>query len=46
MAKVAGPRVNDGTIAVPSLMVGNQAAAIARGTKPSVALASADQISV
>ncbi len=46
IAKVAGPRVNDGTMPVPSWSFGAQVLASANGTKPSVALASADQTSL
>ncbi len=46
IASVAGPRVNEGTIAVPSRNPGSHAVAMARGTNPSVPLASADQTSV
>lgn len=45
MASVAGPRVNDGTIAVPSWSSGAQAAVRASGVKPSVPLVSAVQTS-
>ncbi len=42
----AGPRVNTGTIAVPSRSVGSHAEASASGVNASVPLVSADQTSV
>jgi hypothetical protein len=46
MASRPGPRVETGTIALPSRSPGAHSEAIARGTKPSTPLTSADQASV
>ena len=45
-ASVAGPRVNDGTMADPSRSVGAHTDARASGVNPSAPLASLDQTSV
>jgi len=46
IAMSAGPRVNTGTMAVPSRIVGSQVEASASGVNASVPAVSADQTSV
>ncbi len=46
MASRPGPRVETGTMALPSRRPGAHCAAIASGTKPSTPLTSADHASV